>query len=207
MKPIRFLCWAVLALLVAVPAHAQLVTDTVRVTVEGDLAAVGITSFEATFRIGDTVQFVAEAYDSEGDPVTAVFTWASEDPAVVSIDPNTGLAVGLTKGTNVAIWVRAEAVGEMRLASFRPPDSLNWSGFDTLTIQRDSAGEIIGAPPELQYCAYLVDPVGYLVADSPGPPLCPVVFLPRAEPVFTMFAGISRSRPAGFFSAYGLRDR
>jgi hypothetical protein len=193
MKKMIFL--ALLASTIPSATRAQLVTDTVRVTVEGDLAAVGITSFEATFRIGDTVQFVAEAYDSEGDPVSAVFTWASEDPAVVSIDPNTGLAVGQTKGSNVAIWVRAEAVGEIRMASFRPPDSLNWSGADTI----DAIGET------LQYCAYVVDPGGYLVAESPGPPTCPIVFNPRPTEAPRVFAGISRSRPAGFF--HGMRDR
>jgi hypothetical protein len=195
MRP--FLCLAGLALLAmfaAKPMAGQTVTDTVMVTVEGDLAGVGITTFEQTFRIGDTVQFVAEAYDSEGDPVSAVFTWASADTTAVRIDAATGLAVGVGKGSNVAIWVRAEAVQEMRLASFRPPDSLNWTGQDTIPI---------GA--NLQYCAYLVDAVGFLVSDSPGPPICPIVFLPRPEPFPSMFAGISRSRPEGFFSKRGLR--
>lgn len=162
--------------------QGQIVYDTVQVTVEGDISYTTILVPDTTISIGDSIQFSAEAFDSEGDPVNAMFTWVSRDSTIVQINSTTGLALALSKG-NVEIIVRAERIGELFLASFRPPDSLNWTGIDSI-----AKGET------LQYCAYLVDPYNKLLGEDPGPPTCPTVYLPRTEPSFSLFALIPRTR-------------
>jgi hypothetical protein len=197
MKRLRWLVLAALFAGLAAPAAGQVV-DTVFVPVVGTLTSVTITEYPASMRAGDTVQFVAVAIDEEGDSYPAVYTWASSDSTVIRIDAETGLAVGLRKsdpGTPVAITVRAEGVVTAHLASFRPPDSLNWSGHDTLVMERDAAGNPL--PVTLQYCAWFIDAEGYVVAESPGFPTCPRVFPHRPTEPGSMFAGVSRSRSFG----------
>ena len=168
--------------LLAAPAAGQVVTDSVQITIEGNLAYVRIEVPDSSLTIGDSIQFVAFPEDSEGDPVTALVTWASSDPAVMSIDPETGMAVALakTRGNPVWIYARAERIGDLLLASFRDGE-LTW-GEGTVTV-----GEYI------QYCAYMVDPDFHLLSEDPGPPTCPTVFLPRTEPAVSVFASVDRT--------------
>jgi hypothetical protein len=163
-------------------AFAQEVTDTVFFTVQGDLAEVQIVETVITLPvvIGDTIPLVAEAFDSEGDPVSFVATWATSDTTALRIiqnqDGTTGaIGIVLRKGS---FWVavRAERITEIRLATFRN-GVLNWSGRDTASV----GGEI-------QYCAYVLNGYQELVAESPGPPACPTVFYPRAVVPNTVYA-------------------
>ena len=186
-----------LLLLVAAPLQAQTAVDTVWVTVEGPLFVTTITTVERRLQLGDTVQFVAIAQDQEGDSVTAVFTWASSDPAAVSIDPLTGIAIALQKTTQpVGISVLTEQVSELLLATFRD-GNLNFSGNDTIFIQKDSLGNVTTPLEErrLQYCAYLINASRQLVAQDPGPPTCPLVFQDIPLQADAMFARVPRIRP------------
>ena len=181
------LSWVLLlALLVPSFLGAQVATDTVLVTIEGDLAEVTIQVPDTTLSIGDSIQYTAITVDSDGDPVTTQLTWTSSQPQILSIDAQTEMAVALQKsppGVPIAVSVRAEKIGALHLASFRDGE-LNWMGNDTIDV---------GAT--LQYCAYLVDPDNYLLAEDPGPPTCPIVFVTRPEPPTTVFASIPRVRP------------
>lgn len=50
--------------------------------------------------LGETQLFVATVLDESGDPIDgATVTWSSTSPAVVSVDPLTGLATALTNGS------------------------------------------------------------------------------------------------------------
>ena len=186
-----------LLLLVATPAAGQVAVDTVWVTVEGPLFETTITTVTRRMQLGDTVQFVAIAQDQEGDSVTAVFTWASTDPTIVSIDPLTGIAIAIAKTTQpVGIAVLTEQVSELLLATFRD-GSLNFSGHDTIFIQKDSLGNVTTPLSErrLQYCAYLINATRQLVAQDPGPPTCPMVFQDIPIQADAMFARVPRIRP------------
>jgi hypothetical protein len=194
------------------------VVDTVYVSVQGDLNRVMFTEFETNMTIGETKVFRAVAFDSDGDTVNAIMTYKSTDPTVIQIDSITGLATALKKGTNIGIWVRAEAGSMMHMASFRDGDldfSGNWeiplytwqnslgdSTWYEPTDGRDPywVKDYIRVPnpnPTLQFCAWLVDGGGHMVAESPGPPTCPTVWLPAPEPTNSMFVYVPRTRSMG----------
>ena len=200
-------------LLVATPAAGQVAVDTVWVTVEGPLFETTITTVTRRMQLGDTVQFVAIAQDQQGDSVTAAFTWATSDPGLVSIDPLTGIAIALGKTRQgVAISVLTEQVTELVLASFRDGE-LNWSGRDTVrpywepslgdtawwagneTTPGRFLPDTLLVFPILQYCAYLINATRQLVAQDPGPPLCPLVFQDIPLQTNTLFASVPRIRP------------
>lgn len=165
------LLWLVMVALTApICLSAQQVADTLTVTVEGDLAVAEIV-YEGTPRIGDTIQFVGEAYDSEGDPVTATLTWATSDSTIMSIDASSGEAVVHAKGT-VSIYLLAELVQSLALGAFRPED-----GPTTITFP-DPPHWDLHEGESLQMCGYLLSPEGLLVAQSAGSPgsLCPGAF-------------------------------
>lgn len=170
-----FLLSAILGALLALPSaiKGQEITDTVTLTIQGALTDVAIVrDFVETPAVGDTVVFTAEAFDSEGDPIAADFTWISGDTTALQLiqqPDGTAIGIALRKAT-VWVAVRAEPITEVLLASFRDGE-LNWSGYDTIPLGHD-----------LQYCAYAVRDT-WLVAESPGPPTCPIVFTP--EPVAT----------------------
>ena len=185
----KYLRWLILAFLLATPIQAQVVADTLRVTIQGDsIAGVSFTVFSVTLTVGDTVQYVAQAYDADGDPITSgvVYTYASSDTTLLRILPASGWALALQKG-QVDVIVRAEYGGlTMQVASFRDGE-LTWGS------GKVEVGET------LQYCAYIVDGGGYLVGQSQPPPTCPLVFPERAAPpAHPMFASVSRVRPGLF---------
>lgn len=200
-------------LLVATPAAGQ-VADTTLVIIEGDLAEVLIQVPDTIISIGDTIFFFAETVDSDGDPVDALLTWSSSNLAAFPIDEVTGVAVALTKDLGgVEVYVQAVKIGAMILATFRDGE-LNWSGFDTVALQlwEPSLGDstwydrggywvydeilVPNPDPTLQYCAYLVDPNQRLLVENPGPPTCPIVFLPPRPRPASLFPPLPR--PACF---------
>lgn len=163
-------------------AQGQSATDSVRVTILGDLATATITVRDTTISIGDTIFYSAITVDSDGDPVPAQLTWNSSDPSAMEIDALTGVAVARSKAAQgVVISVLAQKIGDLLLASFRDGE-LQWEGEHELQE---------GEP--LQFCAYLVDPAYFLLAEDPGPPICPTVFLPQPLPPNNVFASIFRA--------------
>jgi hypothetical protein len=198
--------WLVLAALTpfTVPLSAQqiVVGDTIEITIQGNVDQVVLTAEYVTPpRVGDTIFFRALVTDEDGDPINALIRFGVEDPTVIRLEAisdstlasNEGLARGIAlRKATTRVWVGANPVSEMRLASFRPPDSLNWAGFDTLYLKwLESPGDstwsesgerwvydyILGPSDPLQYCAYLTRGET-LVAEDPGPPACPTVFYP-----------------------------
>ena len=163
------------------------VADTIVVTIQGDVSQVLLTweDFDVV-RIGDTIHLRAQAFDSEGDPVSAVFHWASEDDAILRIEEQPdGRAVGiaLRKGT-VRVWVMVEPVTALITAVLRPDGSLDWGK----QLEFTALGQ------EAQLCGYL-HRAGTLVAESPGPPTCPTVFLAAPTPAMWPGPVIARSLP------------
>lgn len=158
----------------------QTIADTVRITIVGNLTTVEIIEdYPPEVAIGDTIHFHAEAFDEEGDPVLADFTWISVDTTkmqVFNVGDGTALGIALSKPF-ADVAVRAEPIMEILLASFRD-GRLNWTGHDTIFTPLDSLGNVIDPndpSAHLQYCAYAVRG-RYLVTQSPGPPTCPIVF-------------------------------
>lgn len=200
----RFLWLALAALLPAggqVQAQ-QVIGDTIEITIEGNVDRVVLTAeYVSPARVGDTLIFRATVTDEEGDPINAFIRFGVGDNSVIRMeaitDSTVAVNVGLARGialrkATTTIWVGVNPISELRLASFRPPDSLNWAGFDTLYLKwLESPGDstwsesgerwvydyILGPSDPLQYCAYLTRGET-LVAEDPGPPACPTVFYP-----------------------------
>jgi len=182
------------------------VADTITIVIEGSLTSITLTAQYVTpFQVGDTVIFHAEVYDEDGDPINAVITFLTEDSTALRLEAldTSGLpgnanevrGIALKKAT-VRVWAVAEPVTEMALASFRPPDSLNWTGFDTI-------------PPvsSLQYCAYLIRD-STLVVQSAPPPTCPQVFPePTANDGLyaSVLAAVPRMAPPTFIRQFWQR--
>lgn len=194
------------------------VTDTITVTIQGKLTTAILTGEYVTpFQAGDTAIFRVELLDEAGDPIAGHVTWYSSDSTALRLEElpiNPDLpgnmaeirGVALKKAT-VRVWVMAEPILEIHLASFRPHlDSLNWSGHDSIYIWRDSTGAVVKYD-SLQYCAYATRG-GYLVVESPGPPTCPVVFVPPpTQESLDWFPRIVRAVPSEEFRrlARGVR--
>lgn len=173
---------------IVTPVCSQSVADTIQITITGTLTDVAITGEYVTpFRVGDSVIFTAQAVDEDGDPINAMFTFFTEDSTALRLEAmpdGSALGIALRKAT-VRVWVVAEPITQIQIASFRPPDSLNWTGYDTIPIGST-----------LQYCAWATRN-GSLVAESPGPPACPVVFLPDEPGPGTFYAMFKVDRRVG----------
>jgi len=174
------------------------VADTIVVTIQGKIDQVILTAeFVTPPRVGDTVYFRAQVYDEDGDPATGFrFHWASEDPAVIKIEPlENGRARGIAMQKaleGVMVWVMVEPVGEIVTAQLLSDGSLNW----------ERPFQLTALSQQMQLCAYM-HRSGVLVAESPGPPVCPTVFLPEAMPAFWPGAPIQRAVPWNALMAMG----
>jgi len=185
--------WLPLVLLLAQPLEAQEVSDTILVTIQGNVTDVVLATEYVTtpFRVGDTVLFRAVVTDETGDPINAFIQFFAEDPSVIRLVPitdptmalNEGQAYGvaLMKTTGTRVWVRATPIGGLQIASFRD-GALNWTLNDT-----------IGPGETLQYCAYLHDLNFNIVAQGPLPPDCPIIQRTGSVPLsFLASSDISR---------------
>jgi len=107
--PVTGLVTAVTTGVATITATAQGVTGAATLTVALGGLSVEITPTSATIpALNATRQFTATARDGNGTVLTdAVFTWATADPAVASVDA-AGLATGLAEGTTT---VSAETGG------------------------------------------------------------------------------------------------
>jgi hypothetical protein len=157
------------------------VTDTITVTITGHVTEVVLTAdYLPPLEVGDTLVLNAVVLDEDMDPVPAVISFFSEDTTAMRIVPiertdypvgvKEALGIALKKANNLRLWVMAEPVSEVRVGWFLDGE-IDWG------TRYARVGETA------QACAYLVDPDGYLLGESPGPPTCPVVFTPRPLPV------------------------
>lgn len=146
--------------ILAQPVQAQVLSDsvTVRIFEIGDLELV-ISPTDYRGAVGDTVTFEAHVIDGPtGDTISAIVTWEAADPSAVQIDPDTGFARFLTRGSHV-VRVRAERIVALNIyrqigSSVFPVDTLH------LTVGQTA-----------QLCAYLVGTTGNIIAGSEGCPL------------------------------------
>ena len=174
------------------------VADTIVVTIQGKIDQVILTAeFVTPPRVGDTVFFRADVYDEDGDPATGfVYHWASEDPTALQIDQlegNRARGIALKKST-VRVWVMIEPITSLEIAVLQQDGSLDWG----------RRIEATALEQQFQLCGYL-HRRGVLVAESPGPPACPIVFLPPATPAMWPGPMIHRSLPWPRF--YALTQR
>jgi len=175
----RLLLAMVAALVLAVPAAGQTATDTVTITIEGNLVAVTLDVLSnGPYHVGDTVQVVAHPQDSAGDPVSAILTWGASDTTAVLIEPDAlGAKLILLKktvgqgGGDVQIWVVAQQVNQVVSGWFPDshPGEIIWQFPVGLTSINESA----------TICTYWLYN-GYVVQQTDGSTAgaCPFEFLP-----------------------------
>jgi len=192
MKHLNGMFASILALLLMIGVsrvEAQVVSvDTILVTIVGDVPEDGVTidSFLVSreWRLNDTIPLVASWLDSESDPVPGVvFTWGTDRPDLLTVFQDAGgawFAMPIGKGA-VHLYVRAEASDVMHVGFLNPDRTINWAG-----------GEV-GIGRTARFCAYLVTARNALVAESPGPPTCPMAFLPQPSTLDRVFANTTRS--------------
>ena len=96
-------------------------------------ARVAITAKADSIRIGESYQFQAQYFDDLGNIVDADITWASTDPAVISIE-GSGLATANSAG-NVTISAMANGTTDMVMVN---------AGENTTTSQQQRTGSFRG---------------------------------------------------------------
>jgi len=190
--------WALMALVAAIflsfllcpnALAGQTASDTIIVEIRGNITSAVLTAdIIQPFYPGDTCLLRAVVLDEDGDGVPAVISFFSEDTATLRIVPIErddypagqmhALGIALKKGA-VRVWVMAEPIGSIQISFFRN-GALEWGRTDAIV------GE------EIQACAYLIDADGYLLGESPGAPVCPIVFPTRGIPGF-LAAALLRS--------------
>jgi hypothetical protein len=52
-----------------------------------------------TIQVGASLDLNAQAFDANNNPVSAIFTWSSNAPAVATVDSNSGLVTGVSIGS------------------------------------------------------------------------------------------------------------
>lgn len=207
-------CWAGLALLALLclstaPAQGQAVTDSLRVTIRGDLAAaeIGVVSEVNlnNMKIGQSAVLVAGAVDSDGDPVEAEFFWESLSPDTLQLtvlNDSTAQVTALHKAPGgVTVRLTATQPVEIQLAGFRGGEFDAW-GTTTQYCDTDQAGVVTGNCTENYFCAYAVRGAT-LVFQSDLPPRCPVLFqvppessYPMSDRIRPFYALAANLRPA-----------
>jgi hypothetical protein len=69
-----------------------------------------VTPSTATLEVGKTVAFTAQAFDAEGEPVAATFTWRSSENSTATVDASgsaTGVATGAAEITAEVAEIRS----------------------------------------------------------------------------------------------------
>jgi adhesin/invasin len=109
------------------------------VTISGDLSAMAVVT---------TRQLTATIKDNEGTTLTRTVAWASSNPAILSVDPATGLATARTPGT---VTITATSEGKSGTASITvvpgPPSKLRVNAGDNQSV---AAGATVPIPPAVQ---------------------------------------------------------
>lgn len=110
-------------LVTAVAEGSTVVTaETGGVSATADLLVAVVTTIEVTpatvtlDALGATLAFTAVARDGNGDPVPGVtFTWSSSEPAVATVDAQSGIATALANGTTDITAAAGDAAGSASL--------------------------------------------------------------------------------------------
>lgn len=185
------------------PLQAQEISDTLRITVRGNLARVEIAMAEvivSPMKVGQQGVLIARAYDDDGDPMVADFFWESSDPTLVSIavtSDSTAVITALKKTTEeVSIILRATEKLEIYVAAWRSADgmflginefTLDCAAYPDGTLAHLSPTYPADAPRwcEAQLCAYGIRG-DQLVVQSALPPVCPILYQPPGKSDYTM---------------------
>lgn len=176
--------------------QAQEIADTMRITIRGDLARTEIVRAEVfvqDLRIGQQGVLVAQAYDSDGDPVEADFFWESMAPDTLAIEvtsDSTATVTALHKApAGVIVKLTATEKTRVVIAAWRSADG-KFLGIDQFTLQCAALPDgtlsyTVIEEPELraeaagwcsaQLCAYAVKEER-MVLQSALPPECPLLF-------------------------------
>lgn len=152
---------ALVALLAAfaAPAGAQVAVDSVDVQIYApEDIMVEIIPQSFTGMIGDTVTFEAVTMDAfSGDTIPTVVTWSASEG--VEIDPETGAARFLTRGSHVVRATVERLAGlviyQLQMGVLSPADNI------TITVGQSR-----------QLCAYMLNTAGEIVAGQGG--VCPM---------------------------------
>lgn len=164
MKTLRM---AMLALLLTPVVASGQVLDSIPVVVEGTIVTVAIgveVNGTATFgldtlhvQVGDSLQFVADVRDEDGEPVRAIKTYASTDTSVIKIDAITGLAVVVSKGGPAFIKVTA-----VRPSGLTQRNMVLRTGEVSHDLEFTAKGDMA------QFCAYFLSDFGAIMAMTDG---------------------------------------
>jgi hypothetical protein len=118
----------------------------------GIAAQVVVAPDSAAVPVGGTQQFTATVLDLHGNPLACAVTWASNNPAVATVDAN-GLATGVAPGSATITATCQAASGSATLTVFNP---------NTPPVPQDDAFEAIGN------VTVPVDAPGVLANDTDG---------------------------------------
>jgi hypothetical protein len=111
-----------------------------------------VTPDSADVPVGGTQQFTATVLDLHGNPLACAATWASDNPAVATVD-GSGLATGVSPGSATITATCQAASGSATLTVFNP---------NTPPVAQDDAFEAIGN------FTVPVDAPGVLANDTDG---------------------------------------
>lgn len=136
-------------LLIAAPAQAQQDSVTVTIYNQSDLQLI-ITPDDFTGFVGDTVTFDAQVVDAvTGDTLSAILQWSTDDPTNVEIDPDTGFARFLARGTYRIYVDVVSIVAELIIFELDENGDARWI---------PESGIELAVGDSVQLCAYLFDP-------------------------------------------------
>jgi uncharacterized protein YjdB len=128
----------------------------------GPPATIVITPSSATALNAQAVDLSAQAYDSTGAPVSDTITWSSSNPALVSVNPTTGVATA-NAGTATGTAIITATDGTIS-ATARITVSFTVPVIKTLTVTPAAASAAPGQT--VQYTAHPEDQNGNPIADT-----------------------------------------
>ena len=134
------------------------ITDTMIITIRGNLAQVEIAQaeiFVVPMRIGDTGNLVARAFDEAGDPIDATYFWEVSDPTKMLLTVTSDSTATITalrkterdsQGNPIPIVITLKAVQttEVAIGAWRSADGkfLGWNDNITLPCAAHSDGQL-----------------------------------------------------------------
>lgn len=138
----------------SITASAGGLTASARLIVAQVVSSVTVAPSSVTLAVGDSTAFTAVAKDANGHPVPgATFTWSSSNPAIASLHPVSGMAVGHGQG---GVTVRATSgsasgaavltvveVGEISVSPSGEPQVTVNGTVQFTAVVRDLAGNVI----------------------------------------------------------------
>jgi len=119
------------------------------------VSSVTIAPSAASVRVGGSVTLTATARDANGNPISgATVTWSSRTPAVATVDPVTGVVLGVATGVDTIVATAGTATGKAVVqVSATPIASIALAPADTTVTVGQSA----------QLRATVIDSLGHTV--------------------------------------------